>query len=107
MASGGAAPAVEDTGLDALILLLRLHEIAVDPAQIRHQHGAGTFGIPDILRCARQFRLKARAVSTNWERLAKTSLPALAQCRDGSFVILGKVVDDKALIQDPKVGRPE
>jgi Peptidase C39 family len=107
MASGAAAPAFEDTGLDALILLLRFHEIAVDLAQIRHQHGAAAFGIADILRCAKQFRLKARAVSTGWERLAKTSLPALAQARDGSFVILGKVLDDKALIQDPRVGRPE
>ncbi len=33
MASGAAAAqAVEDTGLDALILLLRFHEIAVDPS---------------------------------------------------------------------------
>jgi len=107
MTSGAAAPAIEATGLDALILLLRFHEIAVDPAQIRHQYGAGPFGIPEILRCAKQFRLKARAISTNWERLAKTSLPALAQGSDGSFVILGKVVDDKALIQDPAVGRPQ
>src|SRR5215472_8938403 len=106
-ASAAAASAVEGTGLDALILLLRFHEIAVDPAQIRHQYGEGAFGIPEILRCAKQFRLKARAISTNWERLAKTSLPALAQARDGSFVILGKVVDDKALIQDPRVGRPQ
>src|SRR5215471_19067267 len=107
MTSGAAAPAVEATGLDALILLLRFHEIAVDPAQIRHQYGAGPFGVPEILRCAKQFHLKARAVSTTWERLAKSSLPALAQARDGSFVILGKVVDDKALIQDPRVGRPQ
>ena len=102
-----AAPAVEGSGLDALVLLLRFHEIAVDPAQIRHQFGNAAFGVPEILRCARQFGLKARAVTTGWERLAKTTLPALAQCRDGSFVILGKVVDDKALIQDPRVGRPE
>ena len=102
-----AAPAVEGSGLDALVLLLRFHEIAVDPAQIRHQFGNAPFGVPEILRCARQFGLKARAVSTKWDRLAKTTLPALAQCRDGSFVILGKVVDDKALIQDPRVGRPE
>src|SRR5690242_536926 len=105
--AGAAAPAVEDTGLDALILILRFREIAVDPAQIRHQYGEGAFGISEILRCARQFRLKARAISTSWERLAKTSLPALAQCHDGSFIILGKVVDNNALIQDPRVGRPE
>jgi subfamily B ATP-binding cassette protein HlyB/CyaB len=99
--------AVEASGLDALVLLLRFHEIAVDPAQIRHQFGNAAFGVPDILRCARQFRLKARAVNSGWDRLGKTTLPALAECRDGTFIILAKVVDDKALIQDPRVGRPQ
>jgi hypothetical protein len=46
MASGAAEPAVEDTGLDALILLLRFHEIAVDPAQIRHQYGEDVMDPP-------------------------------------------------------------
>ena len=79
MANGAAAPAVEDTGLDALILLLRFHEIAVDPPQIRHQYGAAPFGIAEIVRCARQCRLKARAVSTTRERLAKTGPRAMLQ----------------------------
>src|SRR6267142_7113272 len=102
-----AARPTAETNLDALVLLLRFHEIAVDPAQIRHQFGTGAFGVAEVLRCAKQFKLKARALSTAWERLAETPLPALAECRDGSFVILGKVVGDKALIHDPKVGRPQ
>jgi hypothetical protein len=27
------------------------------------------------------------------------------ECRDGGFLILSKIVGDKALIQDPEVGR--
>jgi subfamily B ATP-binding cassette protein HlyB/CyaB len=104
-------PAAERTiaerNIDALVLLLRFHEMAVDPAQIRHQLGGATFGTPEILRCAKQFKLKARTTSTDWPRLAATPLPALAECRDGSFIILGKVVDDKAIIQDPQAGRPQ
>jgi len=93
--------------VDAFVLLLRFHEIAVDAAQIRHQLGTAAFSVPEILRCAKGLRLKARAIVTDWARLAATPLPALAECRDGGFIILGKVVDDKAIIQDPKIGRPQ
>jgi subfamily B ATP-binding cassette protein HlyB/CyaB len=96
----------ETSNVDALVLLRRFHEIAVDPAQIRHQFGSTAFGTSEILRCAKQFKLKARAIATDWQRLAKTTLPALAECRDGTFVILGKV-GDKALIHDPQTGRPQ
>jgi subfamily B ATP-binding cassette protein HlyB/CyaB len=104
---GTETPAAEGSGLDALVLLLRFHEIAVDPGQIRHQYAGASFGVPEILRCAKQFKLKARAITTDWARLAQTPLPALAECRDGSFIILGKIVDDKIIIQDPQVGRPQ
>src|SRR6266851_10150801 len=97
---------LDASALDALVLLLRFHEIAVDPAQIRHQFGAA-FGLPEILRCAKQFKLKARALNTDWERLTRTPLPALAECRDGAFIIVGKVVDDKVLIHDPRRGPPD
>src|SRR5262249_30587027 len=50
---------------------------------------------------------KARSVVVDWARLAKITLPALVECRDGGFFVLGKIVGDKALIQDPKVGRPQ
>jgi subfamily B ATP-binding cassette protein HlyB/CyaB len=95
-----------DINIGAFALLLRFHEVAVDPAQIRHQCGT-SFGTPEILRCAKEFRIKARAITTDWLRLANTPLPALAECRDGSFVILGKIGDDKALIQDSLSPRPQ
>src|SRR5215813_6899561 len=105
-----AAPleqSVPDSGIDALTLILRFYELAVDPAQIRHQFAGTRFGIVEILRCVRQLKLKARAVTTDWGRLLKTPLPALAECHDGSFVVLARVIDDKALIQDPAVGKPQ
>jgi ATP-binding cassette, subfamily B, bacterial HlyB/CyaB len=106
----GAAPAVEltagDVSMASFGLILRFYEIAADPAQIRHRV-AGSFGSVEILRCAKEFNLRARAVTTDWTRLVQTPLPALAECRDGSFIVLGKVADDKALIQDPRAGRPQ
>jgi subfamily B ATP-binding cassette protein HlyB/CyaB len=82
MESSGEGDA-QPTGLDAFVLLLRFHEIAVDPAQIRHQYGS-SFGTSEMLRCAKAFKLKARAIVTTWPWLATTPLPALAECGDGN-----------------------
>jgi hypothetical protein len=38
------------SGIDALVLTLRFHEFAVDPAQIRHRCANAPFGVPEILR---------------------------------------------------------
>src|SRR5262245_18548827 len=95
------------TNVEALAFLLRFHEIAAAPAQIRHRYAVETFGVAEILRCARDHKLRARAVATTWDRLQKTPLPALVEGRDGEFVVLGRVADGKAIIHDPKAGRPQ
>src|SRR5262245_38689358 len=101
------AAGAQATGIDALVLMLRFHELAVDPAQIRHRYANAPFGVTEILRCAKELKLKARSAAADWDRLAKITLPALAEGRDGNFLVLAKIVGDKALIQDPRVGRPE
>src|SRR6185312_1698232 len=39
-------------------------------------------------------------------RLAKTPLPAIASMRNGSFLVLGKVGEDKIIVQAPNCPRP-
>jgi subfamily B ATP-binding cassette protein HlyB/CyaB len=97
----------QDTGLQCFALLLRFHQIAVDPAQIAHQFVGSAVGIPEMLRCAKQLKLKARAVSESWCGLSRLSLPAIVERRDGSFAILGKASTDDVLIHDPAVNRPQ
>ena len=82
-------PAPTESGLAALVLLLRFHGIGADPEQIRHRIGV-EIGVPEMLRCAKEFGLKARAYQSNWQRLTKTPLPGIAVLRDGRFLILGK-----------------
>src|SRR6266849_2475110 len=98
--------AVADQGLAALVILLRLSGIGADPDQLRHHFGGATIGIPEMLRCAKEFGLKARAFKTTWGRLGRTPLPAIAVLRDGGFLILGKVSDEKAIVQSPSSPRP-
>jgi subfamily B ATP-binding cassette protein HlyB/CyaB len=99
-------PQPNATSLPALILLLRFHGIAVDARQLAHQYGR-SIGVMEMLRCAKDLKLKARAIESHWERLARTTFPAIAERRDGSFFIISKVANDTALILDPAVGRPE
>jgi len=96
-----------DSGLVALVMLLRHHGIAADDRQIRHRFGTTSIGVTEMLRCAKDFGIKARVRRTNWARLAKTPLPAIASLRDGGFLILGKAADDKILVQFPLSSRPQ
>src|SRR5579871_5593833 len=95
-----------DQGLAALIVLLRFHGIGADPQQISHQFGTASIGVSEMLRCAKQFGLKARAITTKWERLANTPLPGIAVLKDGGFLVLGKTGGDKAVVLSPLSPRP-
>ncbi len=98
-----------DSGLGALVALLRLQGVAAEPAQLHHQLGmAGKpVGIVEMIRCARQLGLKARSLTTRWARLARTPLPGIAELRDGSFLLVGKATDDKVLVHVPGTGQAE
>lgn len=97
----------DESGLIAVTILLRCHGIAADPDQIRHRMGTARVGVAEILRCAKEFGLKARIQKTSWSRLAVTPLPGIAVLRDGGYLILGKVIDDGLLVQRPMSPRPE
>jgi ABC-type bacteriocin/lantibiotic exporter with double-glycine peptidase domain len=70
-------------------------------------HCVSAIGIAEMVRCARELGLKAQSRATTWKRLASTPLPAIAALRDGGFLVLGKVGDDKALVQSPLSPKPE
>jgi subfamily B ATP-binding cassette protein HlyB/CyaB len=95
-----------DSGLEALVTLLHLQGVAADREQIRHRLGTNKIGAPEILRCAKGFGLKARSCRTNWSRLAKMPLPAIARLRDGRFMVVAKASEDKVLVQSPQDSRP-
>src|SRR5882724_4138511 len=95
-----------DPGLEALVMLLHFQGVAADREQIRHRLGTDKIGASEILRCARDLGLKTRSFRTDWSRLARTPLPAIATLRDGGFMVIGKAADDKVLVQVPGEARP-
>ena len=95
-----------DPGLASLTLLLRFHGIAANGDQILHKFGTDKIGILEMLRCAKEYGLKAKSRLTTWSRLATTPLPAIAQLKDGSFVFVAKADAEKILLQVPNNQRP-
>jgi ATP-binding cassette, subfamily B, bacterial HlyB/CyaB len=97
-----------DTGLACLVMMSRLHGIATDPEQLKHQHVAGErMAMSEMILAARQLGLQAKSVRIQLKRLDTTPLPAVAVTKTGEFFILGKVDADQVLIQSPSVGRPQ
>src|SRR5579864_4471944 len=96
-----------DSGLLALAMLLRIHGVAIDPDQLRHRLGRGLAAdAPEMLRCAKELGFKARSTRSSWARLAKTPLPALAEQRDGTFLLLAKAADEQVLVYDAPTNQP-
>lgn len=95
-----------DPGLAAFVMLVRFQGMAADPEQIRHRMGKPSMAIPEMLRCAKELGLRARSYASNWRRLVTTPMPAIARLKDGGFLILGKIGDDRILVQSPLGGRP-
>jgi len=106
MSHAGSSEAAVDPGLLALMTVLRLQGIGADAAQLRHRLGHHTVGVPEMVRCAKELGLKARSYKTNWNRLASTPMPGIAVLRDGDFLVLGKVGEDRAIVQLSQSPRP-
>lgn len=98
-----------DTGLACLLLVARVHGLPADAAQIQHQFGIGVqaFDTPRLLRAARYLGLKAKHTASSWDKLSRTMLPVVAKQKDGRYVLVAKLAEDKLLIHAPQCGQPE
>jgi subfamily B ATP-binding cassette protein HlyB/CyaB len=98
-----------DTGLACLVQIARFHQVAADAQQIAHAHGTPSqpFARDDLVRAGRRLGLTVSSVRSDWRRLAKTPLPAIAPVGESEFVVLAGVRDDEVLVQDPREPGPQ
>jgi len=98
-----------ESGLRALSVALAVLEYPADLEQLRLEAGLG--GAPetptDLVRLARSRGLKAAEKVFRSHQLAEAPCPALVPMVDGRWVVLGRVLEDRVLIQDPLLGRPQ
>ena len=84
-----------DSGLHSLITLAQFHQVSASYQQLEHQFSTHCFDAMTIVRAARTLGLKARSIKLKGRQLESISSPAIAQCNDGSFVVLAKVLSDE------------
>ena len=107
-ASAGPDSELKDSALLCLLIMARLFGLPADAEQLRHQFSESgkLLSETDLLRAAKHLGFKAGLVRSDWSQLASAPLPALAQQKDGRYVVIAKVESNKVLLQDPLSGHP-
>ena len=97
--------AAENSNIAAFLIMMRLQGVSAEATQILHRYGE-TFGVTEMLRCARDFGLKARIFKSKWQRLSETPFPGIALLRDGGCLVVGKAAETQVLVQNPLSPKP-
>ncbi len=90
-----------EPGLFALALMVRLRGHAGTVEQVVESCGGDTVDVPAMLRSIQGFGLSGYYTALDWEGLRHISLPAIAECVDGDFLLLIEARDDKAIVAHP------
>lgn len=102
-----------DPSLTCFILLAKFLGTPADSAQMIHDRGRGDdpWGVEDFARISKRLGLVAKIRTARLDELSKLPLPALAECRTGTNVILLKIEDaslkPRYLVQRGDAERPE
>ena len=93
-----------DPGLFCFINIAHFHGIPADPEQIVHALAIDPregMSEGDMLRAAKSLKLKARAATVKYSKLAKLPLPAIVGLEKEKYAILAQIVDGKMLMLMP------
>src|ERR1700738_1775417 len=101
-----AKTSTDDPGFFVLEILLRLLGVGTDPDQLRRHVGYPAVGVKEMIGYARKAGLAARCSKSSWKKLPKHHLPGIAVLRNGSFLLLGKVTGETAIVLAPRAARP-
>ena len=101
-------PQETDSGLACLLLLARFFGIPANAEPLQHQfvEPGKRFGETELLLAAKHLGFKVGATASDWSRLSSTALPAMAEQKDGRYVIIARADGEKVLVQDPAEQRP-
>jgi len=95
---------IEYSSLSAFVFVLECRGTEFDPEWLRPDviSMAGAFGATEMLATARAHGCEAWQHTCAWEHLVAVPFPALAELRDGRFLVLGAFAGDRVLLQDPR-----
>jgi subfamily B ATP-binding cassette protein HlyB/CyaB len=109
--AGDYRPPLMSSGLTALCVVAGQHQRPTDPVQLARALGwdpVAELSETQLLLAAKEIGLKARAVQSSWSRLPNNTLPAIAQLKEGGYVVLVRFdADDHVFAGDPRRQRPQ
>ncbi|VVD65748.1 Toxin RTX-I translocation ATP-binding protein [Pandoraea iniqua] len=94
-----------DSAVESVVILLSFFRLPANAAQIHRELAGDEVNAAQLVRLLRRLGLKSRQVSVLPARLEKTPLPAIAVMRDGTFMLLGKIAEGLAVVQDSCSGQ--
>ncbi|MEO3956668.1 type I secretion system permease/ATPase [Chromobacterium piscinae] len=93
------------SGLACISILLQFFRQPANPAQLERELAGKPVTSDELVRLCLRLGLKSKRVNITAAQLERAPLPAIAECADGSFVLVGKVADGKVLVQDGETGQ--
>lgn len=95
--------------VSVLRVFARLHGLSLDPGQMKRLLHAedGATDIAEVLRALGELGFEAHRIEGAFAKLRRAALPVLAEGRDGSLFLVGKVEDDLAVVQFADKSAPE
>lgn len=95
--------AVVDPGMFCFVAIAHFHGVNADPKQIKHALAIGPEGMGegDILRAAKELKLKAKAATVKYDQLKRLPMPVIIGMSKERFAVLASITDDKVLVLLP------
>jgi subfamily B ATP-binding cassette protein HlyB/CyaB len=105
----GINPIGADSGLQALAVACAVLEVPSDLGDLTHEAGLDgtTADAITLLRLARGRGLKAEERRVGYKGLTAVPAPFLVETREGGWLVVGRLLPDRVLVQDPASGRPQ
>ncbi|WP_087690585.1 MULTISPECIES: type I secretion system permease/ATPase [unclassified Pandoraea] len=94
-----------DSAVESVVILLSFFRLPANAAQLHRELAGDDVNAAQLVRLLRRLGLKSRQVTVLPTRLEKTPLPAIAVMRDGTFMLLGKIAEGLAVVQDSCSGQ--
>ena len=100
------APRKPDSAAGSLAVALQLLGLPADPADFLHQRGVERLSDIDLQQVASTFPIRSRMVKLSLQQARKAPTPFIAKLSDGGWVVVARIEDGKALVQDPNLQAP-
>lgn len=98
---------MENTGYLSFLIVLKMLGIRKDDTQLEYLFKGKTDVDFEIIRTAKEMGLKVKVARFKKKSIEKLTVPVIAKCKEGNYILILSKQADKWIILDPRNGQPE